>query len=280
MFLPFGTVRQRVALPNCEAEWISRRNSREDRVVLYLHGGAWVMRTPRAHRRLASKLAKLARARVLLVFYRLAPEHVFPAALDDVLSGYDYLLGQGIAPEHIVIGGDSAGGNLTLAALLAIRDSGRAMPSGAFGLSPATDIANKGEGSREYNRAHDPMLAADGALDMGSLYVGGDAELQRDPYVSPLYGDLAGMPPVLLHVGSTEVLLDDSVQYVDKAQRAGVAAEVEVWDRMPHVWHMLPIPEAHQALSRIARFVREVTLPSEKSGHGGSLPLCSGRATS
>lgn len=245
-------------LENCDAEWVRpKRNT--DRVILYFPGGAWVMRTPKGHRRIVAKIADAANADVFLVFYRLAPEHPFPAALDDCLEAYATLLDQGIDPSRIVIGGDSAGGNLTLATLLALRDQDQPSPAGAFTLSACTEMDSP-EGRAEFGREDlDPILPEppeEFDNDPRLLYVAGDAELYEHPYVSPLRGDLGGLCPLLLQVGSAEWLLQQSTKFAEKARAAGVNAEVEVWEGQPHVWHIMPFPEAERAVEHLSDFIR------------------------
>ena len=245
-------------LSQCEAEWI-RPEHNTDRVVLYFPGGAWVMRTPQGHRRIAADIAKAANANVYLVFYRLAPEHPFPAALEDCLEAYATLLGQGVESSRIVIGGDSAGGNLTLATLLALRDDGQPSPAGAFTLSACTDMESADEMtefSRENLDMHIPSPPEDFDNDPRLLYVNGNQELYKHPYVSPLRGDLSGLCPLLLQVGGSEWLMEQSTEFVERARAAGVNAEVEVWEGQPHVWQLMAFPESAQAVDHLSDFIR------------------------
>lgn len=247
------------ALSHCEAEWI-RPGTRTDRVVLYFPGGAWTLRSPAMHRLIVARLAKAANANAFLVFYRLAPEHPFPAAIEDCVEGYRTLLDKGIDPSRIVIGGDSAGGNLTLGSLLALRDRGLPLPTGAFALSPCTDMDFRDLAKAwKESGSVDPMLpdpCEDPADDGRLLYWGGDATLQDHPYVSPARGDLRGLCPLLLQVGSREWLRDQAIMYVDRARAAGVDAEVEVWDGQPHVFQGMPFPESELAFEHLSDFIR------------------------
>ena len=246
------------ALSQCAAEWV-RPGTATDRVVLYLPGGGWVLRSPHTHRRLAGGLAKAVNANVLLVFYRLAPEHPFPAGLQDCVEAYETLLNEGVEASRIVIGGDSAGGNLTLGTLLALRDGEAPMPAGAFALSPCTDMSLKDDGAPiEFDdlgsRPADPAERIQ--RDPRLLYAAGNEEILDHPYASPLRGDLHGLCPLLLQAGSAEALVDHATMFADRARKAGVDAEVEVWEGQPHVWQAMPFPEAEQALEHLGDFVR------------------------
>jgi acetyl esterase/lipase len=257
--LPSDTRMELVRLPACKADWISVPESDPCRVILHFPGGAFCMSTPSVHRALTARLCHQARARALLVHYRLAPEDPFPAGLRDCIAAYRFLLEQGIRPQQLVIGGDSAGGALVLSTLLALRDDAAPLPAGAYLISPVADLTEHHEGSRRENRWLDPMLIP-GRQKMRLMYVGGDESLLHHPYVSPVYGDFTGFPPLLFQVGDTEILRDDSVRVAEKVRAAGAPAEVEIWEGVPHVWHALPfLPEANRALSRIGEFVRGCT---------------------
>ncbi len=244
-------------LSHCDAEWV-RTGKRTDRVAIYLPGGAWVLRSPRTHRRIAAGLAKAANCDVLLVFYRLAPEHPFPAGLEDCVEAYEVLLDEGVDSSRILVGGDSAGGNLTLATLLALRDGGAPLPAGAFALSPCTDMSMKEGGAGidadELDSLFPQSASSDG--DPRLLYTAGNEETLDHPYASPLRGDLRGLCPILLQVGSTEFLVDQVTAFADRARAAGVDAEAEVWEGQPHVWHTMPFPEAEQAFEHLGDFAR------------------------
>lgn len=256
---PRGVDIEAKALGHCDAEWIYPPFA-TDRTILYFPGGAWMLRTPRVHRRIAARLARAVNANILLVFYRLAPEHLFPAGLDDCTDGYDYLLESGTDPSRIVVGGDSAGGNLALATVLTLRDRGRPLPAGVFGLSAVTDLSDLEGGPKKMSHAFNaPASNADiraEGIDPRSIYVGEDLARLDHPYVSPIRGDLKGLCPVLLQVGSSEFLLEHSTQFVERACAAGVNAEVEVWEGQPHVWHGLPFPESEQAFGHLSDFIR------------------------
>jgi len=254
-----GMTVEKAPLAHCDADWVFPDKIKTDRVVLYIPGGAFVLRTPGLHRALAGRIAKSAYARALVVFYRLAPEHPFPAALEDCIEAYERLLADGVAPSRIIVGGDSAGGNLTLALLFALRDRGRPLPAGAFALSPVTDLRPHNRGSRTTNQQADPMLSSlyKSRLDFHGLYVAGNTKLFEDSRVSPVLGDFTGLPPLMFQVGSTEILLDDSCLAVEQARRAGASAAVEVWAEMPHVWHGWNLPESKRAISHLTDFIRQ-----------------------
>lgn len=228
-----------------------------ERIVLHLHGGAYVMGSPRTHRGLAAAVSRTAYAQVLMPRYRLAPEHVHPAAVEDALAAYRWLVeDRGFPAERIAVSGDSAGGGLSLAMLYAARDAGLPLPACYVGLSPWTDLAATGGSLRELDGV-DPWLSADLVLPAARAYAGSyDLE---DPAVSPLYGDLAGLPPMLVHVGSDEILLDDAVRLVERARAAGVDASVGVFPGLWHVFQAFPLPESRTSLRELGAFVRRHT---------------------
>jgi acetyl esterase/lipase len=238
------------------AEWVTAPNSGDDTVVLYLHGGGYVIGSIVTHRDLAGRIARAARARVLLIDYRLAPEHPFPAAVDDAVTAYSWLLQQGVAPGNIALSGDSAGGGLAVATLLAIRDRGLPRPAAAACISPWVDLEGVGL-SLTTRAALDPMVQIDGLRDMASQYLGGASA--REPLASPLHADLAGLPPLLIQVGTSETLFDDATRLDAKARCEGVEVHFEAWDEMVHVWHMFAgmLPEGQAAIEHIGAFVRE-----------------------
>jgi acetyl esterase/lipase len=238
------------------AEWVSAAGSSSEHTLLYLHGGGYVIGSPETHRGLADRISSASGARVLLLDYRLAPEARFPAALDDALAAYRWLLREGVRPERIVIAGDSAGGGLTLATLAALRDAGDPLPAAAVPISPWTDLEGTGD-SVETRKEIDPMVEIGGLLGMAKLYLG-DADPQH-PLASPLHCDPTGFPPLLIHVGDYELLLDDSTRFAERAKAAGVATTLEVWPEMVHVWHCFApmLPEGQQAIERIGQFAKE-----------------------
>ena len=221
---------------------------------LYFHGGGYAIGSPASHRHLVGALAAASRARAFALDYRRAPEHPFPAAVDDALAGYRGLLDAGIAPGSIVLGGDSAGGGLTVATLIAIRDRGLALPAAAVCISPWTDLTNEAESYRTH-ADRDPLVFQEDIDRWGAAYLSGTDP--RTPLASPLHADLSGLPPLLIQVGSEEVLLDDSWRLAERCEAAGVETEIEVWDEMIHVWHWFGeyLDAADSAVRRIGEFV-------------------------
>ncbi len=203
---------------------------------------------------MVSRIARASNARALSIDYRLAPEHPFPAAVEDAIAAYKWLLAQGYKPGKIVIAGDSAGGGLTLAALLAIRDAGLPMPAGAVPISPWTDLEGTGESVRT-RAARDVMVTQDNLQSSAKQYYG--MHDPKDPLVSPVHANFRGLPPMLIQVGDAEILLDDATRVAKSAKAAGVEVELEVWDEMPHVWHVFAklLPEGQQAIDKIGKFV-------------------------
>ena len=236
-----------------------------NRTILYLPGGGFVLRTPAVHRALVGRLCRLADARALLVFYRLAPENPFPAGLEDCVTAYKHLLSSGTSAANIIIGGDSAGGGLTLSTLLALRDRGIPLPASAFTLSAVTDLRVHREGTRTSNDAADSLLSFDVSEEWHTAYVGGDETLLSDPLVSPVLGDYTGLPPLLMQASTTEVLLDDTRLAAQRAGEAEVQCTVQLFDGVAHVWHIVPqLPEARRALRKVSSFIRQHTPHGEE----------------
>ena len=246
---------ERVSAGGVGGEWISPADTPLDKAILYFHGGGFRIGSVESHRDLIAQIARASGCRVLAINYRLAPEYRFPAALDDALTSYGWMLGQGLQPGSIAFAGDSAGGNLVLAAMLALRERGLPLPVAAMLMSPWTDLA--ATGTSYVSRAEaDPIHQRPMILALAKNYLGGQGD-PCDPLVSPLYADLAGLPPLLIQVGDRETVLDDSVMFADLARGAGVDVHLEVWDGMIHLFQMFgaELPEAHRAIASIAQFL-------------------------
>ncbi len=240
------------------AEWVAAEGSDDDRTVLYLHGGGYVVGSIRTHRVLMADLSRASGSRVLGLDYRLAPEHPFPAAVDDTLAAYQWLLDEGQEPAKVAVAGDSAGGGLTVAALVQMRYLGLPMPGAAVCISPWVDMEGTGA-SMETRADADPMVKKEGLEFMAGTYLGGRDP--RAPLAAPMYADLGGLPPMLIQVGDSEVLLDDSTRLSENARNAGVEVQLDVWDDMIHVWHLFApmLPEGRQALSQAGDFIKKHT---------------------
>jgi monoterpene epsilon-lactone hydrolase len=252
---PADVAVDRVSAPGRPAERLRPPGVRTDAAVLYLHGGGYVIGSPSSHRHLAAAIARAAGVQALLLDYRLAPEHPFPAALDDALAAYQWLQTQGVAANRIIVAGDSAGGGLTMATLLALRDRKLPRPAGGVCISPWVDLTCSGA-SYATRASADPIVTRDGIEMMAQAYVGnGD---RKAPLVSPLFADLHDLPPLLIQVGSDEVLLDDALLLGRRALAAGVTVKVEEWPAMVHVWHwfLSMLDEADRAVASIGDFVR------------------------
>jgi epsilon-lactone hydrolase len=236
-------------------EWITAKRS--DRgVIMYLHGGGYVAGTPATDRPISAGLARLTQRRVFSPRYRLAPEHRFPAALDDASTAYRWLLAQGVPPGSLAIAGTSAGGGLALATLVRLRDEGLPLPAAAVCFSPWTDLACTGQ-SLDANNGRCAMFRPQNIRDFARIYLGDTRP--RDPYASPVFADLGRLPPVLLQVASSELLLDDARRVHDSIRQAGGVSTLEVFDGVFHAWHMLDgfIPEARAALRQAAAFMND-----------------------
>jgi monoterpene epsilon-lactone hydrolase len=246
-------------------EWVESPDSGQ-RVLLYLHGGGYFGCSAETHRPITASLA-LQGFRVFAPNYRLAPENPFPAALDDAVAAYRGLLGEGHSPQRIVIAGDSAGGGLALSLMLVLRAACTPLPAAAALFSPWTDLAASGESVRT-NAKRCAMFHGPAVGPTARLYLG-NAD-PRNPLASPLYADLSGLPPLLIHVGANETLRDDSTRLAEKARAAGVSVELKVWPVVPHVWQLAPhkIPEARQSLQETAAFLRQHTAAENSASVG------------
>ena len=241
-----------------EAEWLRPRAAHPTRVLLYLHGGGYVLGSLNTHRSLVGSLAQRCGLNVLTINYRKAPDHPFPAALDDAKRAYRWLLRQGHQPRNIVVAGDSAGGGLALALLLALRDAGEAAPAAGIGLSPWTDLTLPIAALRRVAREEGLLLEALQMRTWGPLYAHKTA--LTHPSLSPAQAELHGLPPLLIQVSTAEVLYDEVLRFVDKARAAGVAITLQPFEGLVHWWHLFwrVVPEARQALDQVAAFLEQL----------------------
>lgn len=257
--LPLGIEYQRFQINSMPAAWFTP-SEYDPGAILYLHGGAYSLGSINTHRELVGRFAEAVNKKILVIEYRLAPENPFPAALDDALTAYRWLLGQKINPDRLFLCGDSAGGGLALAALLALRDRKEMLPAGAICLSPWTDLTLSGP-SLIKNASSDPILSREHLVKKAAWYAGSDT--LENPLISPLFGDFSNLPPLLFQVGNDEILLDDSTQAAEAARAAGVDVTLQVFDEMFHVFHMVPfLPETKKAFENIHVFIKRVEQPA------------------
>ena len=250
-FAPKGVTQTAATLGGVPGEWVEAKGVAPRATLLYLHGGGYVGMSPATHRAVTGAFAKRG-FRVFAVDYRLAPEHPFPAALDDATAAWRALRASVEGPVHVA--GDSAGGGLTLALLLNLKGLGERLPDGACMFSPWTDLAVTGA-SMKTNAARDPLLVSEGIEAITGAYLGGADP--RNPLASPLYGDYAGLPPLIFYVGDSEILLDDTLRAAEKARAAGVKVESHVFEGVPHVWQIMAriMPEARRSMDDAATFL-------------------------
>jgi monoterpene epsilon-lactone hydrolase len=254
--LPEGMLVENIQAGDVPAERLRGRNTVPGRTVLYLHGGGYAIGSPVSHRHVAAALVEAADATLVVPDYRLAPEHRYPAALHDALAAYTWLLEHGQDPAQLIVAGDSAGGGLALALMISARNQGIRLPAAGVLISPWVDLAGTGE-TLETLQARDPVVQRAGLIDMARHYLG-DRD-PRTPLASPLYADLTGLPPLLIQVGSEEVLLDDSLRLHHKAREQGVMTTLEVWDEMIHVWHFFhpQLQEGRDAIRRVGQYISD-----------------------
>jgi len=253
--VPAGTEIRPALVNGTAAEWIRAPRAESDRAILYLHGGALVMGSPFTHRELAARLSDSSGIIVLALDYRLAPEHPFPAAMRDAMSAYAWLLDQGYAAEHLAVGGDSAGGGLALQTLIALKNEGSSLPAAAFFMSPQTDWVRFDGESYSTRGGADFWYNPEMYRRTASYYVGGN-----DPetaLLSPVNGDLFGLPPICVHVGDHDVLLSDAVRFAERARACDVDVELKIWKGMWHVFQASArfVPEARRSIDEIGRFI-------------------------
>lgn len=250
--LPVGVTRSSVSADGVPCEWLVPANGAPDKVLLYLHGGGFVLGLTSLHLEMAAYLAQKLGFRVLMVDYRVAPEHPFPAPLQDCVTAYRWLLKQGLSAKNIVIAGDSAGGNFTLTTLMSLRDSGEPLPAAAACLSPVANMEDRGG---MFKGEYDAILHPRAAKLYNKSYVADNDP--RTPLISPVFGDWRSLPPLLIHCGEDEILCEDAIQVEKLAKAAGVEVRLEIYPRMWHVWQIyLKLPQAIQSLDDIAGFLK------------------------
>lgn len=256
--MPRGVDVRRATIGDLAAEWLQPADVPDAGAVLYLHGGAYTMGSCATHRTLAARLALASRLRVLHPEYRLAPEHPFPAALEDSVAAYRWLLASGVPPQNTVVAGDSAGGGLAIVLAVALRDAAEPLPAAIVCMSPWADLAMAGESYRT-RAAVDPVCSVETSRFHAAQYVG--AHDPRTALISPVYADLHGLPPLLVQVGDREILLSDATQLAERARADGVEVRLKVWQGMWHVWQLFAryVPEGQQALDEIGAFIRQHT---------------------
>ena len=239
------------------AEWTTTPNDARDAALMYLHGGGYVIGSLDSHRHLVAEAGRACGVAALALDYRLAPEHPFPAAVDDALAGYRFLLGRGLAPGRIAIAGDSAGGGLVVSAMVAIRDAGLPQPACGWCISPWVDMEAAGE-TMTSRAASDPTVQRAGILDMARLYLNGADP--RSPLASPIHADLEGLAPLMIQVGACETLLDDALALAKVAGAADVRVDLQIWPEMIHVWHLFhpELKAGSEAIKAGGAFVRSM----------------------
>ena len=263
--LPGDIKAEPVAANGVRSEWTSSPDADPSRVVLYFHGGGYVIGSLDSHRHMVAEIGRAARARTLAIDYRLAPEHPFPAAVDDAIDAYRFLLSRGVQPSGITIAGDSAGGGLVVAAMVAIREAGLPQPACGWSTSPWVDMEAIGA-SMTSKAATDPTVQQAGILDMAKLYLN-DANT-RSPLAAPIYADLRGLAPLLIQVGAAETLLDDAIRLAQVAGTADVAVDLQVWPEMIHVWHIYypELAAGRRAIAAGGEFAKAMTSRGPRSG--------------
>lgn len=247
---------QEVNIDGILADWVITPDASENKVIIYLHGGGFIMGARQSYRRVAADLAEASQSKVLLLEYRLAPEFPYPSALEDTVKAYHWLLKQGFKPSQIAIAGDSAGGNLVISTLLKLKEAGVSLPVAAWVASPYVDLTLTGE-TMSMKAEVDPMVSAEFLENVKNLYLlGKDATL---PTVSPIFANLSGFPPLLIYVGTEEILLDDSLRLTKQAALWGVPVELKVWTDMIHCHHLFAplLEEGRQALWEAGSFLRQ-----------------------
>jgi len=252
---PADVTVETVSANGVPAEWTATPTADRNSAVLYFHGGGYVIGSLDSHRHAVAEIGRASAARTLAIDYRMAPEHAFPAAVQDALAAYKFLLQSGIKPGRICIAGDSAGGGLVVAAMLAIRGENLPQPGCGWCISPWVDLTCN-SASMQDNAARDPTVQKAGVLDFAGIYLAGADP--RAPLASPIYGDLRGLPPLLIQVGSVETLLDDALTLARVAALADVHVDLQIWPEMIHVWHLYfpQLAAGRRAIAAGGAFVR------------------------
>ncbi|PLS07175.1 alpha/beta hydrolase [Neobacillus cucumis] len=255
--LPKNCQVEHLKIDGLYAEWLTTGAVLENKVILYLHGGGYALCSANTHRPLAARIGHAAGVNVLFPEYRLAPEHPFPAAIEDSVNVYHWLLKQGYEGKDIIFAGDSAGGGLCLATALVLRDQNEPLPAGIICLSPWVDLTSSGE-SYQKNGEVDPYLSLKAVKEAARIYAG--TESLDHPLISPVFADLSGLPPLMIQAGNHEILQSDALSLAAKAKDAGVDVSLKVWDGMWHVWQISGdiLPEAKKATREIGQFIRKV----------------------
>lgn len=245
-----------------KGEWHTPEESRSNACIFYLHGGGYLVGSPRVYRSVTTRLAQLSGARVFSLDYRLAPEHPFPAAIDDALSAYQWLMAEGIDPATIVLAGDSAGGGLSLALIHTLKNRQLPLPAAACVFSPYADLLVTGESLKENSKSC-AMFDGPAVARAASFYLQG--QHGSSPLASPLYGDFSGFPPLSIYVSDSEAVRDDGIRLAEKADKAGVAVQLSIWKQQPHAWPAFYplLPEADHCLQELAQTARLVSKPGE-----------------
>jgi len=253
MMLPWGVHFKHLKIKYMKAEWIKPYRLEKHKAILYLHGGGYALGSSQTHRAMVGYMAKELNAAALLIAYRKIPEHQYPAAVEDAVLGYRYLLKEGYAPEDILLAGDSAGGGLVITTLLELRKLKMQMPMGAVCLSPWLDLTVTGD-SVEKNILKDPLVRVKEMREWGKIYAGKHSF--DHPMLSPLKADLSGLPPLLIQASDTEILYSDALALAEVAKAAGVPVTLQIWKGLIHWWHIFWhfLPEAQEAIQKIKEF--------------------------
>lgn len=272
LYLPRGVQAEAFEIGDFKAEWLTPKEADPERVILFLHGGGYAVGSITTHRALAGKLAKMAGCRALIIDYRLAPEHPFPAALEDAVKAYRYLLSESFSPTHIVLAGDSAGGGLCMSLQLCLKELKMPLPAGAVLFSPWVDLSFSGQSVQEHQKT-DPVVIAQHVKEWATGYA--QAFPLNHPMISPLYGDLSGLSPVLIQASDAEVLTDDAMRLARALAAAHTPSHLQLYPGLLHVWQLFwrYVPEANEALEHAATFLRkQIDHAIERDNHDAEEP--------